>query len=60
VPAAGRGDVAGPVALLAPEVELQAGTAVIRGAEEAATRAIAGARADAKAQLAQIVPSWVA
>ncbi len=48
-----RGDVAGLLAVLAPEVELQArgpqGTAVIRGAREVASQTTAGARRDALA-----------
>jgi RNA polymerase sigma-70 factor (ECF subfamily) len=52
--AAGRGDLAGLVAVLAPEVELQVhgadGTVVIRGAHKVATgaRVTAGSRADAQ------------
>jgi len=46
--AAGRGDVAGLLAVLAPEAELRArspkGTIVVRGAGKIATRARAGAR----------------
>jgi RNA polymerase sigma-70 factor (ECF subfamily) len=49
--AVGRGDVAGLLAVLAPEVELRArgpkGTAVIRGAREVAAQATLGARTDA-------------
>jgi RNA polymerase sigma factor (sigma-70 family) len=51
--AADRGDVAGLLAVLAPEVELQArgpeGTVVVRGASEVAARARMGARRDALA-----------
>jgi RNA polymerase sigma-70 factor (ECF subfamily) len=46
--AAGRGDIAGLLAVLAPEVELRAqrpeGTVVIRGADQVATQATRGAR----------------
>jgi RNA polymerase sigma factor (sigma-70 family) len=46
--AAGRGDVAGLLAVLAPEVEMRAsgpeGTVVVRGASEVAARARTGAR----------------
>jgi len=49
--AVGRGDLAGLLAVLAPEVELRArgpeGTAVIRGAREVAAQARMGARRDA-------------
>jgi RNA polymerase sigma factor (sigma-70 family) len=49
--AVGRGDVAGLLAVLAPEVELRArgpaGTAVIRGAREVAAQVTTGARGDA-------------
>lgn len=56
--AVGRGDVAGLLAVLAPEVELRAqgpgGTAVIRGAREVATQASSGARRDALAHPALV------
>jgi RNA polymerase sigma factor (sigma-70 family) len=49
--AAGRGDLAGLLAVLAPEVELRArgprGTMVVRGAREVAARATIGARPEA-------------
>jgi RNA polymerase sigma-70 factor, ECF subfamily len=47
--AAGQGDVSGLLALLAPEVELHRGTAVVRGAENVATQATLGARPNTKA-----------
>jgi RNA polymerase sigma factor (sigma-70 family) len=47
--AAGRGDVAGLLSLLAPEVELHRGAAVVRGADKVATQATLGARPNAKA-----------
>jgi RNA polymerase sigma factor (sigma-70 family) len=51
--AAGRGDLAGLLAVLAPEVELSTrgpeGTVVVRGAGEVAARARTGARPDALA-----------
>ena len=46
--AAGQGDVAGLLAILAPEVELHRGSSVIRGADKVATQATFGARLDAK------------
>jgi RNA polymerase sigma factor (sigma-70 family) len=50
--AAGRGDLAGLLAVLDPEVELRArgpaGTVVVRGAAEVASRATTGARQDAR------------
>jgi RNA polymerase sigma factor (sigma-70 family) len=46
--AAGQGDVAGLLAILAPEVELHRGASVIRGADKVATQATFGARLDAK------------
>jgi RNA polymerase sigma factor (sigma-70 family) len=56
--AASRGDIAGLLAVLAPEVELQAsspkGTTVVRGAGEIATRARAGARLGALAHPALV------
>jgi RNA polymerase sigma-70 factor, ECF subfamily len=52
--AAGQGDVAGLLALLAPEVELHAGRAVIRGADKVATQATVGARPNAKAHPALV------
>jgi RNA polymerase sigma-70 factor (ECF subfamily) len=52
--AADRGDLAGLLAVLAPDVELQArgpeGTVVVRGASEVAARARMGARPDALAR----------
>jgi hypothetical protein len=51
--AVGRGDLAGLLAVLAPEVEMRAlgpeGTAVVRGAPEVAARARMGARPGARA-----------
>jgi RNA polymerase sigma-70 factor (ECF subfamily) len=52
--AAGQGDVAGLLALLAPEVELHAGMAVIRGADKVATQASFGARRNGKAHPALV------
>jgi RNA polymerase sigma factor (sigma-70 family) len=56
--AAGRGDVAGLLALLAPEAELRAlgprGTVVIRGADEVAAQATRSARLDARAHPALV------
>jgi RNA polymerase sigma-70 factor, ECF subfamily len=52
--AAGQGDVAGLLAILAPEVELHRGTAVIRGAGKVATQATFGARPNAKAHPALV------
>jgi RNA polymerase sigma factor (sigma-70 family) len=56
--AVGRGDVAGLLAVLAPEVELRArgpqGIAVIRGAREVAAQATIGARRDALAHPALV------
>ncbi len=56
--AAGRGDVAGLLALIAPEAELRArspkGTTVVRGAEKIATRARTGARLGARAHPATV------
>ena len=56
--AAGRGDVAGLLALIAPEAELRArspkGTTVVRGAEKIATRARTGARLGALAHPATV------
>jgi RNA polymerase sigma-70 factor (ECF subfamily) len=56
--AAGRGDVAGLLTLLAPEVELRAeglrGTAVVRGASEVVARATMFARPDAVAHPALV------
>jgi RNA polymerase sigma factor (sigma-70 family) len=56
--AAGRGDLAGLLAVLAPEVELRArgpaGTVVIRGAREVATQLRKGARRDALAHPALV------
>ena len=50
--AAGRGDLDGLLAVLAPDAELQgttpAGTAVVRGAEQIARNARIGARSDAR------------
>jgi RNA polymerase sigma-70 factor (ECF subfamily) len=46
--AAGQGDVAGLLAVLAPEVELHRGTTVTRGAEQVAGQAILGARLDTR------------
>lgn len=46
--AAGQGDVAGLLALLAPEVELHADAVVIHGRDKVATRATFGARPNAK------------
>jgi RNA polymerase sigma-70 factor, ECF subfamily len=52
--AAGQGDVAGLLAILAPEVELHRGTVVIRGADQVATQATFGARPNAKAHPALV------
>jgi RNA polymerase sigma-70 factor (ECF subfamily) len=52
--AAGEGDVAGLLALLAPDVELRAGAAILRGANTIATQASFGARPNAKAHPALI------
>jgi RNA polymerase sigma factor (sigma-70 family) len=56
--AVGRGDVAGLLAVLAPEVELRAsgpaGAAVIRGAREVAAQVTTGARGDALARPALV------
>ena len=56
--AVGRGDVAGLLAVLAPDVELRVrgprGTAVIRGAREVAGQATMGARPDARAHPALV------
>jgi len=56
--AAGRGDLAGLLAVLAPEVELRArgpeGTVVVRGATEVASRATLGARPGALAHSALV------
>jgi RNA polymerase sigma factor (sigma-70 family) len=56
--AAGRGDLAGLLAVLAPDVELRAhgpeGTVVVRGAAEVAARARTGARPGALARPALI------
>jgi len=52
--AASQGDVAGLLALLAPEIELHAGPAVIRGADTVATQATFGARRNAKAHPALV------
>jgi RNA polymerase sigma factor (sigma-70 family) len=52
--AAGRGDVAGLLSLLAPEVELHRGTAVVRGADRVATQATLGARPNVKAHPALV------
>jgi RNA polymerase sigma factor (sigma-70 family) len=56
--AADRGDLAGLLAVLAPEAELQAhgpqGTVVVRGAGEVAARARRGARSDALAHPALV------
>jgi RNA polymerase sigma factor (sigma-70 family) len=52
--AAGQGDVAGLLALLAPEVELHRGTTVTRGADQVATQATLGARPDTKARPALV------
>jgi RNA polymerase sigma factor (sigma-70 family) len=56
--AAGRGDLAGLLAVLAPEVELRArgpeGTVVVRGASEVAARARMGARPGALAHPALV------
>jgi RNA polymerase sigma-70 factor, ECF subfamily len=52
--AAGQGDVAGLLALLAPGVELHTGAAVIRGADQVATRATFGARPNTRAHPALI------
>ncbi len=46
--AAGQGDVAGLLAVLAPEVELHRGTNVVRGADQVAGQAILGARLDTR------------
>ena len=46
--AAGQGDVAGLLAVLAPEVELHRGTTVTRGADQVADQAILGARLDTR------------
>ncbi|WP_433336161.1 sigma-70 family RNA polymerase sigma factor [Spirillospora sp. CA-294931] len=52
--AAGQGDLAGLLAVLAPEVELHAGEAVIRGADKVATQATFGARPNTKAHPALV------
>ncbi len=52
--AAGQGDIAGLLALLAPEVELHRGTTVTRGADQVASQATLGARADTKAHPALV------
>jgi RNA polymerase sigma-70 factor, ECF subfamily len=52
--AAGQGDVAGLLALLAPEVELHRGTTVARGADQVAGQAILGARPNTKAHPALV------
>jgi RNA polymerase sigma-70 factor, ECF subfamily len=52
--AAGRGDIAGLLALLAPDVELHAGPAIIRGADRVATGATIGARPNTKAHPALV------
>jgi RNA polymerase sigma factor (sigma-70 family) len=52
--AAGQGDVAGLLALLAPEVELHRGTTVTRGADQVAGQAILGARLDTTAHPALV------
>jgi RNA polymerase sigma-70 factor (ECF subfamily) len=52
--AAGQGDVAGLLALLAPEVELHRGTTVTRGANQVAGQATLGARRDTKAHPALV------
>jgi RNA polymerase sigma-70 factor (ECF subfamily) len=56
--AAGRGDIAGLLAVLAPDAELRArghkGTIVVRGAGEIATRAMTGARRGALAHPALV------
>jgi RNA polymerase sigma-70 factor (ECF subfamily) len=46
--AAGRGDVTGLLAVLAPEVELHRGTTVTRGADQVAGQAILGGRLDTR------------
>jgi RNA polymerase sigma-70 factor (ECF subfamily) len=46
--AAGQGDVAGLLAVLAPEAELHRGTNVVRGADQVAGQAILGARLDTR------------
>jgi hypothetical protein len=56
--AVGRGDVAGLLAVLAPDVELRArglrGTAVVRGARKVATQAMIGVRPGAVAHPALV------
>jgi RNA polymerase sigma factor (sigma-70 family) len=52
--AAGQGDVAGLLALLAPEVELHRGATVTRGADQVATQATLGARRDVSAHPALV------
>ena len=52
--AASQGDVAGLLAILAPEVELHAGAAVIRGADKVVAQATFGARPNAKAHPALV------
>jgi RNA polymerase sigma-70 factor (ECF subfamily) len=52
--AAGQGDIAGLIALLAPEVELHRGTTVTRGADQVAGQAILGARLDTRAHPALV------
>jgi RNA polymerase sigma-70 factor, ECF subfamily len=61
--AAGRGDLAGLLAVLAPEVELRAlgpeGTVVIRGADKVAAQSRAGARAGGARPDARFRPAIV-
>jgi RNA polymerase sigma-70 factor, ECF subfamily len=52
--AAGQGDIAGLLALLAPEVELHRGTTVTRGADQIAGQAALGARLDTRAHSAMV------
>jgi RNA polymerase sigma-70 factor, ECF subfamily len=52
--AAGQGDIAGLLALLAPEVELHRGATVTRGADQVAGQAILGARLDTRAHPALV------
>jgi RNA polymerase sigma-70 factor (ECF subfamily) len=52
--AAGQGDIAGLLAVLAPEVELHRGTTVTRGADQVAGQAILGARLDTRAHPALV------
>ena len=61
--AVGRGDLAGLLAVLAPEVEFRAlgpeGTVVVRGADKVATQALTGARAGGTRRDAHFHPAIV-